>query len=212
MGEDRLVTDDLDRFKVINDSIGQIAGDQLLRQVTEVLGGITRPGDLTARLGSDEFAVIVGGSNLAGASGFAERVRKAIETRPFRFGSRMSWITASVGVAMIDGSVDTDTLLSRVDAAVHVAKEHGKNRVVVWDETHANGGGLIEAGQWVPRIKDALRADGFVLVYQPVVSLLTGQADHYEVLLRMRGDDGAIPAGSGDPALQGNQSSVAAAL
>jgi len=97
-------------------------------------------------------------------------------------------------VGVWDARADPDTLPSRVGGAGHGAKERGKNRVVVWDETHENGSGLLEAGQWVPRIKDALATDRFVLVHQPVVNLVTGESDHYEALLRMRGDDGELIA------------------
>lgn len=183
---------DVDNFKVVNDSLGHAAGDHLLKQLRELIVGSLRPGDFVARFGGDEFAVLVEGSELDDAVAAAERLRENFEAFRFRFGEHQINVGASVGITPVKGDIDAETLMVQADSALYAAKEQGKNRVVVYHEGVDWSSRLIEAGQWAARIREALRSGGFELAYQPVVCLKTGRVDHYEALVRLRGEDGEL--------------------
>lgn len=183
---------DIDDLKLINDSLGQAAGDQLLRQFAERFRSSLRPGDTIARLGSDEFAALIEGSTLEDAVSAALRLRADLQTSPFSWNGEEVDLSASVGVAAVDGTLEADAVLAHANAAVHAAKELGKDRVIAYHPSIDWSSRLIEEAQWASRIRAALREGGFELVFQPVVNLTTGEADHHEALLRMREADGSL--------------------
>lgn len=187
-----LMVVDLDNFKVVNDSLGHAAGDQLLRQVADLMKGVLRPGDFVARIGGDEFAVLIDGGEFDDALSAAERLRSALEAFRFQFGGQTRSIGASIGITSINGDVDGDGLMIEADSALYAAKEEGRNRVVAYRAGSDWSTRLLEASQWASRVRDALRDGGFELAYQPVINLSTGHADHFEALLRLRGDDGSL--------------------
>jgi len=124
---------DLDRFKLINDTLGHAAGDELLRQVGPRIREALRESDVLARLGGDEFVVLtVDGENLPTAELVAERIRARFEA-PFRIGGRALHVTPSLGVAHDDGHSTGETLVANADAALYRAKELGRNRVQTFD-------------------------------------------------------------------------------
>ncbi len=183
---------DVDNFKIVNDSLGHAAGDQLLKQLTELIAGSLRPGDFVARLGGDEFAVLIEGSDLDDAVTTAERIRSCLEAFRFRFGGHQIDVGASIGLTPVKGDIDAEALMVQADSALYAAKERGKNRVVTWQDGIDWSSRMIEAGHWAARIREALRSGGFELAYQPVVSLKTGQVAHYEALVRLRAGDGEL--------------------
>ena len=123
----------------------------------------------------------------------AERLRQAIHEHRFEVGGRRFDLGASVGVVPIDGRLDAAALLALADSALYSAKERGRNRVVLVDAS-ISPTPLSEASGWASRVKDALRDRRFVLAYQPIFRLETGRAAHYEALLRLRDDSGALVA------------------
>ncbi|HEV2720157.1 MAG TPA: EAL domain-containing protein [Thermoanaerobaculia bacterium] len=172
---------DVDDFKLVNESAGHDAGDQLLSDLARTLEKVLRPGDFLARFGSDEFAVLLQNVSAGAALAIAERLRQAADALN---------ISISLGLAAIDGSVDSKTLLSRADSALIAAKERGKNRVVAYPLSERVGMHLAEASQMLSRIKRALRDGRFSLVFQPIIRLGNGETTHYEALVRMTADDG----------------------
>lgn len=187
-----LMVIDIDNFKVVNDSFGHAAGDQLLEQLAKFIVGSLRPGDFVARFGGDEFAALIEGSGFDDVVGTAERLREELEAFRFRFGGHEIGVGASIGITPVSGAADAETLMVQADSALYAAKEQGKNRVIAYQHGIDWSSRLIEAGKWAARIREALRTDGFELVYQPVVNLMTGRVDHYEALVRLRGDDGGL--------------------
>jgi diguanylate cyclase (GGDEF)-like protein/PAS domain S-box-containing protein len=181
---------DIDSFKLVNDSYGHAAGDHLLKELAERISRSLRPGDLVARIGGDEFAVLVEGVEMADAVQTARRFHAEMEAFQFSIGDHCVAVGTSIGIAAIDGTIDGDAVTVHADSALYSAKELGRNRVVAYDPESDWSSRLMEAGQWAARIREALRGEGFELFYQPIVNLTTGRADHYEVLLRLRGDDG----------------------
>jgi len=126
---------DIDDFKKVNDTLGHAAGDAVLVQVGSRLKQSTRNADLCARVGGEEFGIIVKTSGSSGTVHLAEKLRKEISETPFIFNNKDISLSASFGVA--EGKSDLDTLFNRADTAMYKAKQEGRNRVVVYDNCTA---------------------------------------------------------------------------
>ncbi|GAB5413407.1 MAG: hypothetical protein Cons2KO_10100 [Congregibacter sp.] len=184
---------DLDRFKVVNDTCGHAAGDQLLKNIAKVISAGVREGDLVARLGGDEFALVLERCDEATALSRAERIRQSIQQLEFRWETEVFRIGASIGLVSLDGDThDVSELQRLADAACYTAKEEGRNRVHlvhgVADAAHEHRGEL----RWVQRINHAMENDEFELFGQRLLSLGDREPGKtcIEVLLRLR-DRGA---------------------
>jgi diguanylate cyclase (GGDEF)-like protein len=174
---------DLDRFKVVNDSLGHRAGDRLLVAVTERLQRALRAGDTLARLGGDEFVVLCDDLAEAGqALALAERISNELKA-PFQLDEDEVVITASIGMAYAhEGHETPEILLQDADSAMYRAKEQGGARYEVIDEQVR-----MQAQQGLRRENDLRRAierDELLLVYQPIVSATDGTLEGVEALLR----------------------------
>jgi diguanylate cyclase (GGDEF)-like protein/PAS domain S-box-containing protein len=187
---------DLDQFKLINDTSGHIAGDQLLTQLASHMREQLRGGDVLARLGGDEFGVLAANvGDLAGAQRIAERLREQIDGYLFSWEQRSYPVSASIGGVMIDRpDISMKELFAQADTACYMAKEDGRNRVHFYseqdDETAQRRGEM----EWVNRLRWALEEDRLLLDYQELRALPSheGQAPQIEVLLRLRDEDGRI--------------------
>jgi diguanylate cyclase (GGDEF)-like protein/PAS domain S-box-containing protein len=186
---------DLDQFKIINDSSGHIAGDELLRQLAEVLKAKVRKSDLLARLGGDEFAVLVEHCTLQDAERVAEVLRKAICEYRFQWDGKSFAVGVSAGLVPITPlTVSMTEVLKAADAACYAAKDAGRNRIHIYREGDAELSKRYGEMRWVSRINEALEKERFALRYQPIVPVIaeTGAYWHYELLLSMRDRDGAL--------------------
>lgn len=186
---------DLDQFKIINDSSGHIAGDELLRQLAEVLKAKVRKSDLLARLGGDEFAVLVGHCTVQDAERVAEVLRKAISEYRFQWAGKSYAVGVSAGLVPITQlTVSMTEVLKAADAACYAAKDAGRNRIHIFREGDAELSKRYGEMRWVSRINEALDTERFTLRFQPIVPVKPGSADywHYELLLSMRDQDGAM--------------------
>ena len=195
---------DLDQFKVINDTCGHIAGDELLRQLSTVLQKTVRQSDTLARLGGDEFGVLMEHCSLEQAHRVAESLRQSISQYQFVWQGQCFHVGVSIGLVPITPHVSNLTeLLKQADAACYMAKDLGRNRI---HEFHLEDSGLAQRqGEmlWVNRINQALEDNRFRLFAQPIVSLSESGAKHYELLVRMLDDDGSIiPPGDFLPAAE----------
>ncbi len=196
---------DLDQFKVVNDSCGHLAGDELLRQLGELLRTHIRHNDFVARLGGDEFGVIMYNCTISHAYYACEKLRDTIKDFSFAWEDRSFTIGVSIGVASINvASGNAVDLLKEADAACYAAKEKGRNRVHVFspdDEELALRRGEM---QWVEKIHQGLEQKRFLLYGQPIVPLNQPETGlHFEALLRYRDDRGnIIPPGAFLPAAE----------
>ena len=184
---------DLDQFKVINDTCGHHAGDELLRQIASLLEGQTRARDTLARLGGDEFAVLMEHCHIDKARELANKMRETIESFRFHWRSRRFSVGVSIGVVPINKGNTIEDALSMADAACYTAKEQGRNRVYVYDDGNSGIAGQIDSMQLAASIRDALKNDHFRLYAQPIQACSSREVgDRYEILLRLEGGAAAI--------------------
>lgn len=182
---------DLDQFKIVNDTCGHEAGDELLRQIAILLQSKVRKSDTLARLGGDEFAVIMRGCSENKAKQVAEGLRSAIEEFQYTWADKKFRVGVSIGVVAISNqNVEYAELLRAADSACYAAKDMGRNRVHVYhtaDQELAKREGEMH---WVARLNHALEAERFRLHFQEItpVSKTGNQGAHYELLLRMLDD------------------------
>lgn len=183
---------DLDNFKLVNDTRGHAAGDDLLVNVVSVLKSNIREGDLLARLGGDEFAVLLEGAGPEQAGIVAEKLRQAVdESRIHLFGSSFN-LSISIGIVMIDGATDPQKLLYLADTALYEAKEGGRNRYVLVNSREENETRLSENDQLVNLIRRAVTEGLFSLLYQPVLGMRDRRIAHHEALVRLQDEAGGL--------------------
>jgi diguanylate cyclase (GGDEF)-like protein/PAS domain S-box-containing protein len=181
---------DLDRFKIVNDSLGHSAGDDLLREVARRIQEVIRPGDAVARIGGDEFVVIINGMVRPGdASLTARRLRRAI-AKPIQLGGQSAVITTSVGIAVADGTESPEDLLRDSDTALYRAKEQGRDRADVFDDHLRDR--AVRRLTVEQHLRRALDDRALEVHYQPIVDLRTGEISGAEALVRLRELDGAL--------------------
>lgn len=188
---------DLDQFKVVNDTCGHTAGDQLLIQVAALLKKRTRERDTLARLGGDEFGLLLENCPIERAVDIAELIRKDIEEYRFHWENRVFSIGVSIGVVCVNEfSVSQGELFSEVDAATFAAKDAGRNQVRIFDQGDEELALRRIEMEWISRLRDALDHERFTCYLQPIVGIGNDHQnpEYYEVLLRLRDEDGGILA------------------
>ncbi len=195
---------DLDNFKIVNDTCGHVAGDELLKQLPTLFNDVLRSGDVIARLGGDEFGIILENCNLKQAKIIADKIRQIIKDYRFVWDDKTFDIGVSIGVVGINAdNADMATILSSADIACYAAKDFGRNRVHVYeasDEVVAERFGQMH---WTARITHAMEHNRFRLFRQPIIRISGKACQHEEILIRMLGDnDEIIPPGAFLPAAE----------
>ena len=184
---------DLDRFKVVNDTSGHVAGDSMLREVAKLLRDAVRDSDTVGRLGGDEFGMLLIGCPLEKARQIADDVCRAVGDYRFVWKDKIFNIGVSVGLVEISRESGTlEELLAAADSACYVAKKQGSGRVAVYsarDEAVARHTGEI---QWLQRLQGALKENRFQLYYQPIVPAYghDGSGPAMEVTVRLQDEQG----------------------
>ncbi len=185
---------DLDQFKVVNDTCGHAAGDELLKQLSRLLRASIPANASLARLGGDEFGVLLENVNLDQAREVADRLLQLISDFTFQWEEQRFDVGVSIGMVPIQRETQNASfVLSAADVACYVAKDAGRNRVHVYEESDIDLGERHSEMHWVSRIKLALEESRFILYRQEITPLQEDDTTaHYELLLRMRDKDGAI--------------------
>ena len=190
---------DLDQFKVVNDTCGHAAGDQLLKRTSELLLSILKPNDLLARLGGDEFGVLLRDSDEQEALQTAERLRRVVEDLRFVWSEKSFSISTSIGLTYIAEDHSVEETMKAADVACYISKERGRNRVQVYRPADAELAERLGEMGWIQRIKNGLDERRFCLFCQEIRAIGTDEPDgsHIEMLLRLRDENGGMvsPAG-----------------
>lgn len=185
---------DLDQFKVINDSSGHAAGDELLRQLALLLKGKLRERDTLARLGGDEFALLLENCSIDDALEVADAFRSEVQRFRFKWGDRIFAVGMSVGMVAINADSGTAAgLMSAADAACYVAKDRGRNQIHLYESRDSDLVRHRGEMQWVTRIQRALEENRLSLSWQEIRRTDAAPEPgtrHVELLLRMIDDDG----------------------
>lgn len=190
---------DLDQFKIINDTCGHAAGDQLLIDLTTNLELIIAEDDVLSRLGGDEFGLIMTDVTEEEAIGRTQKIYDFFQSYVFQYDSKAFAIRASIGLVHVNESSDNlKSVLASADFACYAAKDSGRNSVYVYSKTDDALAERTEELSWLPRLRKALDNDEFRLVVQAVASVeaLCNFSDnpikHYEFLIRLRNSDGSL--------------------
>ncbi len=197
---------DLDHFKLVNDTCGHVAGDELLKRLSKLLSDAVRESDMVARLGGDEFGVLLHRCPLARAKEVAEKLRRLVEEFRFTWEGRVFTVTASVGISPINGaSQGLAQILSAADSACYLAKESGRNTIRVFQESDEQLTRRANEMEWATRIRRGLDENRFVLYRQRILPLHAPEheGEHFEILLRLRDEqDRLLPPMSFIPAAE----------
>lgn len=185
---------DMDQFKVVNDSAGHHAGDELLRVLVASFRGHVRQRDTLARLGGDEFGLLMEHCSLEQGISVANKLRGAAQEIHFSWQGKKFSTGVSIGlVAITKGYQSVSKLLHAADQACYAAKHAGRNRVCVFGDNDSNSDKHDGEIQWISRINDCLEEDRFVLAFQQVVAVgQNEQGDHYEILLRIKDENNRL--------------------
>jgi diguanylate cyclase (GGDEF)-like protein len=188
-----LIYVDLDNFKLINDSFGHSSGDLVLAEVATLLKECVRTCDAPGRLGGDEFAVLLQNADLSEAKIIAERIRSRMESLHFSHSTKPFGVVASVGLVMIDGMAPEKDVIAFADSACYSAKTQGGARVEVYDGRDESMASLRLQAPRAVELKEAVRTQGFGILFQPIVEVQTATPTLYEVLLRLPSDRKLLP-------------------
>ncbi len=197
---------DLDQFKLVNDTAGHVAGDELLKQLAARLRDEMRASDTLSRLGGDEFGALLTGCDLEHAESIADKLRRTVEEFTFVWENHSFKLGVSIGLVPLasDALTSVTDVLQAADTVCYAAKDAGRNRCMVWREDDSR---LFERRgemQWVPRLNRAIDEDRLVLQAQPIVPLgvSADTTRWFELLVRMREGDELIPPGAFLPAAE----------
>jgi len=184
---------DLDQFKVINDTCGHAAGDVLLQLLAKMLQGKMRDSDILARLGGDELGVLLPHCALEHARLIGEQLRQSIHEFRFTWDERSFELGVSIGIVEINqDSKSMSELLSAADQACYLAKEQGRNRIHVYQESDVMLAQRHGEMLWISRLNEAFTHDYFRLYAMPIVHLRDSPEQHDEVLIRIRNGKGDL--------------------
>ncbi len=190
-----LMVIDLDQFKVVNDTCGHAAGDKLLKEVTQIITNCIRTSDTLARIGGDEFAIILEKCDAEPAMRIAQLVCKHVDEYRFKVEEKRFRIGTSIGLVIIDNHWSSlEALIQAADSACYAAKEGGRNRVhLYYDADFALESRRGEI-QWASRIEQAIEDNQFVLFCQRILPLTENGGLHGEVLVRLKDTSGNLVA------------------
>ena len=196
-GQGAVMIVDIDGLKAVNDSLGHQAGDNLIRQVADVLGERVRGTDIVARLSGDEFAILMPQTDTEGALQLGEDLRAKVAESAWP-APNLEGVTVSAGITMFGGGKGgSEAVMVAADQAMYRAKEGGRNQIALFRDPSEPQRGLKRRQTTASRIRDALTGDRLSLHTQPIRSLASGVIERYELLLRMTSEEGELlPAAS----------------
>ncbi len=184
---------DLDQFKYINDACGHPAGDRLIRKVGDELERSVDVNATVARFGGDEFMILLRRTNQERAQYYADAILDNMRRMAHVEDGQVFHVHCSIGVAMAVGTdLHKDELISQADVACREAKAAGRNRMHFYRSSAQTEQHVLADVGWMNRLREAIDNDDFIMMFQPINRIDTGETTHHEVLIRLRTDDGAL--------------------
>ena len=186
---------DLDRFKLVNDTSGHAAGDELLKQITGLLHTCIRSGDILGRLGGDEFGLILENCPQESAVRVAEKIINDIANYQYTFEDKTFTIGVSIGLVTLTSATDNATdVMKQADVACYTAKDNGRNRLYIYQDEDLELIRRNDEMRWATRIEDALNNDQLHLYGQTIKPIAKNSSGmiHMEILVRMEDEDGSL--------------------
>jgi len=184
---------DLDQFKVINDTHGHQAGDELLQQIANILKQEIRESDLLSRIGGDEFTLVVPSATIEGVKILADKLLLALKQIKYTINGQAHPISFSIGISIYPlHGTNQQELLANADLAMYHAKKTGRSRSHIFSPGFEYQAVLTEQLHWKNIIESAVKQDQFLLFYQPILDIKQKKISHYECLLRIELEDGKI--------------------
>ena len=200
--EHALIYVDLDQFKIINDTCGHVAGDELLIQIGLLIKGTLGENDAVSRMGGDEFGILLLDCRVQEAMAMATRIHEAIKQYRFYWKDQPFTVSSSIGVVPItNASSNVEEVLSSADMACYAAKDKGRSYIQVYDLNDEDLNQRRDQMHWASRIRQALDENCFVL-YRQAISGLKDGSRNYEFLVRMQDKDSLVPPGLFIPAAE----------
>ena len=185
---------DLDQFKVVNDTCGHHAGDELLKQISVLIESVIRESDHLGRIGGDEFAVLLEGCDIKRAQQIAELIIETVSSYPFSWENKTYVVGISIGMVPVLGKeINFSELMIAADAACYLAKDKGRNRAYLYEHDNLEQNQHIGQMRWVTRIQAAIDENRMIAYAQPAVDIhRQNKICSYELLVRMIDTDGSI--------------------
>jgi len=178
---------DLDQFKYVNDTCGHAAGDELLKLAAQQIRAGVRSEDLVARFGGDEFVVLLKDVSRHDAKIVAAQVLELMRSLKHVEQDRVFHLQCSIGIATINSDrFSAHEIIAQADIACQTAKSRGRNRAELYSVAEKRSEQMAKDVDWMHSIRGALDTDGFVLHYQPLLHIRSGEVTHYEALLRLK--------------------------
>ncbi|MGX5173732.1 EAL domain-containing protein [Aliikangiella sp. IMCC44653] len=194
---------DLDHFKVINDTLGHHRGDSVLKTIAELIQSQVQDSDILARIGGDEFAVLL--ANTTAQQGFevATQLCENLTQYQFNLSEHNFSLNCSIGITEISGLESQSTeYMKQADIALYAAKRQGRNLAHVFDKADAHSVELQDSLEWSRILHQAVADDNLALYFQPIIEISSGKVAYYEALVRLTIDNRIVSPGEFIPALE----------
>ena len=194
---------DLDRFKVINDTLGHHHGDMVLRNIASLVSSRLREGDFFARIGGDEFALLIPNIDQEMAFVLASNICKLLDDYQCKIESATFKINCSIGIAEINGDkYPANEYMKQADIALYAAKKMGRNLAHIYSEQDSLSTELKTSLEWARTLHQAVAEDSLVLHFQPIININSKKIAYYEALVRLKLNGEIVPPGEFIPALE----------
>ncbi len=199
---------DLDRFKVINDTLGHHHGDTVLRNISELIRSKIRSSDFVARIGGDEFALLLPNTNQTTAFDLASNICKLLDDYQCKIEGKVFKVNCSIGIADINGEefihedFTAQEYMKRADIALYAAKKRGRNIAHIYSENDVLSKDLQASLEWARTLHEAVAEDNLILHFQPIVHIASGEVAYYEALVRLELDGKIVMPGEFIPSLE----------
>lgn len=194
---------DLDHFKVINDTVGHHQGDIVLKNISSLINSRMRSADFLARIGGDEFALLLPSTNQHTSLVLANEICQLLDSYQCQIDGQIFKVSCSIGIAEITGSApNAEEYMKHADIALYAAKKQGRNIVHIYNKHDEHSKDLQASLEWVRTIHQAVADDNLVLHFQPIVNIKTREIAYYEALVRLELDGRIVPPNEFIPSLE----------